>query len=101
MNKLTQAQFFRAICDKTGLSKGDAENYYNAIVATVHEQLGSGGPGVIQLPNLMKLTVQDKPATEARPGRNPFTGEDIMIKAKPASKKVKVTPLKALKDAVS
>ena len=100
MKKLTQAQFFRTICDKTGLTQGDAKNYYDAIVSTVQEQLGSSGPGVVILPNLMKITVVDKPATKARPGRNPFTGEEMMFKAKPARKAVKVLALKGLKDMV-
>jgi nucleoid DNA-binding protein len=39
-----------------------------------------------------------KPARKARPGVNPFTGEEIMIAAKPASTTVKVRPLKKLKD---
>jgi nucleoid DNA-binding protein len=42
--------------------------------------------------------VQSKRATKARPGRNPFTGEEIMIAAKPARRVVRVRPLKALKD---
>ena len=38
----------------------------------------------------MKLTVKKKPATKARKGINPFTGEEMMFKAKPASKAAKV-----------
>ena len=52
------------------------------------------------VPGLMKITVQKKPATKARKGINPFTGEEIMIKAKPARKVVKVRPLKNLKEMV-
>jgi nucleoid DNA-binding protein len=48
----------------------------------------------------MKVKVVKKPATKARLGKNPFTGEEIMIKAKPARKTVKVTALKGLKDMV-
>ncbi len=42
-----------------------------------------------------------KPATKARKGTNPFTGEAMTFKAKPATKTVKVTPLKAFKDVVA
>ena len=42
-----------------------------------------------------------KPATKAREGVNPFTGEKMMFKAKPASKKVRALPLKSLKSMVN
>jgi len=44
----------------------------------------------------MKLKAVNKPATKARKGRNPFTGEDVMLKAKPASRKVRVRALRTL-----
>ena len=47
---------------------------------------------------LVKVTLTRKAATPARPGKNPFTGEAITIKAKPARNVVKVRALKALKD---
>jgi nucleoid DNA-binding protein len=49
----------------------------------------------------VKLKRALRPAAKARKGRNPFTGEEIMIKAKPATVRVKTMPLKALKEAVS
>jgi nucleoid DNA-binding protein len=48
----------------------------------------------------MKVRVVKKPATKSRLGKNPFTGEEITIKAKPARKAIKVTALKGLKDMV-
>ena len=48
----------------------------------------------------MKVQVVRKPATKARKGINPFTGEETVFKAKPARKAVKVLPLKGLKDMV-
>jgi nucleoid DNA-binding protein len=48
----------------------------------------------------MKVKVVRKPATRARKGVNPFTGEEMMFKAKPARNMVKVLPLKGLKDMV-
>ena len=47
---------------------------------------------------LLKVKTQRKPATKARPGVNPFTGEQTVFKAKPARTIVKIQPLKALKD---
>jgi hypothetical protein len=46
------------------------------------------------------MRVVKKPATKARKGVNPFTGVEMMFKAKPASKTVKVAALKGLKDMV-
>ena len=58
------------------------------------------GPGTFTVPGLMKVTVVRKPATKARKGTNPFTGEEMTFKAKPARNVVKVRALKALKDMV-
>ena len=55
---------------------------------------------VYNVPGLMKIKVVKKPATKARKGVNPFTGEPTVFKAKPARKVVKVLPLKGLKDLV-
>lgn len=43
------------------------------------------------------MTIKTKPATKAKKGRNPFTGEEIMIKAKSARRVVKVRVLKKFK----
>ena len=61
---------------------------------------GRGGPGMFSIPGLLKVRVVKKPARKARMGVNPFTGEEMMFKAKPASKVVKATILKGLKDMV-
>ena len=45
----------------------------------------------------MKVTVKKKPATPARKGVNPFTGQEMMFKAKPAKNVIKIRPMKALK----
>ena len=62
--------------------------------------LGKKGSGAYTVPGLMKLVVQRKPATKARPGINPFTKEETIFKAKPARNVVKIRPLKNLKDMV-
>ncbi len=49
----------------------------------------------------VKLRRVERAATQARKGRNPLTGEDIMIKAKPARKVIRALPLKALKDVLA
>ncbi len=99
MKKLTKSQLLSEIADRSGVTKKEAGEVLDALRDVVIEQLK--GVGVVVLPLGLKLTLKDKPATKARPGRNPFTGEEITIKAKPASKTVKALPLKALKDAIA
>jgi len=96
---LTKSQLLSEVAERSGITKKQVGEVLDALRDVVVEQLKGKVP--VTLPGLLKLTLKDKPATEARPGKNPFTGEDIMIKAKPAFKAVKALPLKALKDAVA
>lgn len=64
------------------------------------KNLGKRGPGVFNLPGLMKVKVIRKSATRARNGINPFTKEETVFKVKPARNVVKIQPLKELKDMV-
>lgn len=96
----TKSEVFGTIADQTELSKRQVSSVFDSLGGVIKKNLGSRGPGVFTLPGLCKLTVKKKPASKARKGRNPFTGEDITIKAKPASKVVRVRPLKALKEMV-
>lgn len=66
-----------------------------AMVASVHKK----GAGNFTLPGLLKVTALQVPAKKARKGINPFTKEETTFKAKPATVKLKVRPLKKLKDA--
>lgn len=93
---LTKAQMAAEVAAKTGLTKAQVQEVFAAQAAVVGEELKSGRP--VTIPGLVKVTLQHKAATPARPGRNPFTGEAITIKAKPARKVVRVRALKALKD---
>jgi nucleoid DNA-binding protein len=58
--------------------------------------LSKKGCGEFNFNGLMKLKTVNKPATPARKGKNPFTGEEMMFKAKPASRKVRVRALRNL-----
>jgi len=100
MKKLTKSQLLGEIADRSGITKKQAGEVLDALRDVVVEQL-KGPAGAVVLPDMLKLTLKDKPATPERPGKNPFTGEAITVKAKPASKAVKALPLKALKDAVA
>lgn len=95
---LTKAQLISDIATKTDLSKTQVTAVFDAISVIVKHELKAGNP--IAILGLVKITLNKKSASPARPGRNPFTGADIIIKAKPARNVVKVRALKALKDMV-
>ena len=96
----TKSDVTAFIADETGLSKKDVNAVFESLGALMKKSLGSRGPGLFTVPGLMKVKVIKKPATKARKGTNPFTGEQTVFKAKPARKVVKVLPLKGLKDMV-
>jgi len=97
---MTKSEIVSGIADATGLTKKDINSVFEAMAAQIKKSLGRSGPGAYTVPGLMKLIVQRKPATEARKGINPFSGEETVFKAKPARNVVKIRPLKNLKDMV-
>jgi len=97
---MTKGEIVSGIADTTGLTKKDVNSVFEAMSTQIKKSLGRTGPGTYTVPGLMKLVVQRKPATQARKGINPFTGEETMFKAKPARNVVKIRPLKNLKDMV-
>jgi nucleoid DNA-binding protein len=100
--KQTKSQILSTLADETGMSKKEVTAVLEALSSLAHAHLKKGGSGEFTVPALgVKLRRVIKPAREARKGTNPFTGEEIMIKAKPAVTSVKATALKALKDSVA
>lgn len=96
----TKSEVMGAIADETGLTKKEVGSVFEAMAGLIKKDLGRRGPGTFTVPGLMKIRLKRKPATKARKGVNPFTGEEMMFKAKPARNVVKVLALKALKDMV-
>lgn len=97
----TKSQIFSAVADDTGLTKKDVAAVFESLSGQIQRNLsGRGAPGVFTVPGLMKIKVVKKPARKARMGRNPATGEEMMFKAKPASKGVRVLALKGLKEMI-
>jgi len=94
----TKSEIFSTIAEKTDMTKKDVAAVFEQLEDVIEKSLKKHG--VFTMPGLCKMTVKKKPATKARKGKNPFTGEEIMIKAKPASKTVRIRPLKNLKDMV-
>jgi len=97
----TKSEIYARIVDDTGLSRKDVAAVFESLSGQIKKNLGGrGAPGTFTIPGLLKLRVVKKPAKKARKGINPFTGEEMMFKAKPASRAVKALALKGLKDMV-
>jgi len=95
---LTQSQMIAAVAERAEMSKAEAKRALDALDEIVLEELGNAQK--VRLGGLVQLTVRVKPATKKRPGRNPATGEEITIAAKPASVDVRARPLAKAKAAL-
>jgi DNA-binding protein HU-beta len=91
----TKSEIVATICKDAELSHKQVAAVFESLNGQIKKSLKSGG--LFTLPGLLKMKVVKKPATKAREGINPFTKEKMVFKAKPASKKVRVLPLKSLK----
>jgi nucleoid DNA-binding protein len=97
----TKSQIFGILAENSELSKKQVSTLFEGMAGLIQTDLSKRGPGVFTVPGLIKLKVVRKPATKARKGVNPFTGEEMMFKAKPARNVVRATALKGLKDMVN
>ena len=95
----TKSEIVATICKDAELSRKQVAAVFESLNGIIKKSLR--GHGMFTLPGLLKMKVVKKPATKAREGINPFTKEKMVFKAKPASKKVRVLPLKSLKALVN
>lgn len=95
MNKV---ELVASMAEKSGLSKKDAELALKGFIETVEDTVANGGK--VSLVGFGTFEPRERAATEARKGRNPHTGEEIDIEAKPASKTVGFKVGKEFKDKV-
>ncbi len=95
---LTQTQLLTAVAERSDLSKADAKRAIGALEDIILEEIGNAQK--VRIGGLVQLTVRVKPATKARKGRNPATGEEITIAAKPASVDIRARPLAKAKEAL-
>jgi len=93
----TKTETLNAIVSLTGVAKKQVASVIEALEKVLEAHLKKGAAGMFTLPGLIKCVVVHKPATRARKGINPFTGEEQMFKAKPARNVVKVRALGKLK----
>jgi DNA-binding protein HU-beta len=95
---LTQTQLASEVAERSGLTKGDAKAALTALEEIVLEELGNAEK--VRIGGVVQLVVRVKEATKPRQGRNPATGEEITISAKPASVALKARPLAKAKAAL-
>jgi DNA-binding protein HU-beta len=96
--QMTKAQLIDQIATATALAKKDVKVVMETLATVGYRELKKNGAFLV--PGFAKFVVIKKPATKARKGTNPFTGEPTTFKAKPARKIVRARPVKAAKDAV-
>jgi nucleoid DNA-binding protein len=96
----TKGEIYSKLAESSGLSKKQIALVFDALGELIKGELGKKGPGLFQIPGLLKLKVVRKPATKATQRLNPFTKQMMMVKAKPARNVVKALPLKSLKEMV-
>jgi len=96
--KLTKSHILASISESTELTKKQVASVLTELETLIERSIKKRSVGEFTLPGLLKVTTVKKPAKKARKGINPFTGEETMFKAKPASIAVKVRPLKKLKE---
>jgi nucleoid DNA-binding protein len=96
--KFSKTQILEQIAESTELSRKQVAAVLDSLTDVIEAHVSKKGVGEFVLPGLLKITTVRKPAVKARKGINPFTKEEVMFKAKPATTVVKVRPLKKLKD---
>jgi nucleoid DNA-binding protein len=97
----SKSEVLTAIAEATNLGKKEVSAVLDALTKEIEKAMKGKGPGVFQIPGLVKIVRKDVPAKPAQKGvLNRFTGEIRDVPAKPASKKVRVTALKNLKSMV-
>lgn len=94
----TKSELISTLSESTNLTKKDVSAVISELTNVIEGHLKKNGAGMFTLPGLFKMKVVRKPATKARKGINPFTGEPTVFKAKPARNVVKIQPLKAVKE---
>ena len=95
---MTKSAMMEEIGQSTGLTRKQVSSVFEELSTLMERHIKKGGVGQFTLPGIMKVEVKRKPATKARKGINPFTGEETVFKAKPARNVVRIRPLKKVKD---
>ena len=97
-DRYSKTQILDQIAASTELSRKQVAAVLDCLTDVIESHVKKNAVGEFVLPGMLKISTVRKPAVKARKGINPFTKEEVMFKAKPATTVVKVRPLKKLKD---
>jgi nucleoid DNA-binding protein len=97
---MTKSAIIEEIAQNTELNKKQVSSVLDELAILIERHIKKRAPGQFTLPGLMKIEVKKRPAAKKREGRNPRTGEKMIIKAKPAHRVVRIKPLKRVKDMI-
>ena len=97
-DRFSKTQIVDQIASDTELTRKQVSAVLECLSDVIEAHVKKNAVGEFVLPGLLKINTVRKPAVKARKGINPFTKEEVMFKAKPATTVVKVRPLKKLKD---
>jgi len=95
---MTKTELLNEIAGNTDLTKKQVSSVFDEFAILIERHIKKRSPGKLVFSGLFKIEVKRKPATKARKGINPFTGEATVFKAKPARRAVKISPLKKVKE---
>lgn len=98
--KMTKTGILNELAERTELSRKQVDAVLSELESLIERHIKKRGVGEFTLPGLLKVRAVKRPASKKRMGRNPATGQEIVIAAKPATTRVRVTPLKRLKEMV-
>ena len=98
---LSKSGLVAHLSETSGVAAKDVRAVMAALEGAVAGSVSKKGAGSFTLPGLLKITAVNVPAKPKRKGINPFTKAEQWFAAKPATTKVKVRPLKKLKDAAA
>ncbi|NCF44821.1 MAG: integration host factor, partial [Proteobacteria bacterium] len=99
--KMTKTAILNEIATNTNLSRAQVTSVMDELESVIERHIRKRSVGEFTLPGLLKIKAAKRPASKKRMGRNPATGEEIVIPAKPATTRVRVTALKKLKDMIA
>ena len=98
--KMTKTAILNEIATNTNLSRAQVTSVMDELESVIERHIRKRSVGEFTLPGLLKIKATKRPASKKRMGRNPATGEEIVIPAKPATTRVRVSALKKLKDMI-
>ncbi len=99
--KMTKTAILNDIAESTNLSRAQVASVMDELESVIERHIRKRSVGEFTLPGLLKIKAAKRPATKKRMGRNPATGEEIVIAAKPATTRVRISALKRLKDMIA